>query len=244
MENLLLVEGLDDIHAISQLLNTHGLTRLRDSKDRSIHPLKLFFEDRPLNIDHVANEDDVVAKFESILEFANRCPKVVGLVLDFDAPTETQANNRDVGVMEAIRRLQDKGCRWNLPNKFTVLSDTGFIADPTGVDTPRIGVWLMPNNRDRGMLETFLQGLISESRSDLLDYARRSTDTAKEKYQAPFLPVHRDKAVVHTFLAWMDKPGRPFGISFQNGSFDAKSASAYQFVEWMKTLFRNTDGTL
>jgi len=239
MENLLLVEGPYAVHAISKLLNVHGLTRLRDSKDKSIHPLKLFFEDPPLDIDHVADEDNIVSKFETVLEFANQRPKVVGLILDFDAPTETQANNRDKAVVDAICRLQNNGCRWNLPDTFTVLSDMGFIADPANVDTPRIGVWLMPNNRDRGMLETFLQGLIPESRSDLLDHARESTDTAKKKHQAPFLPVHRDKAVVHTFLAWMNRPRRPFGQSFQNGSFDATTNLARLFVDWMKTLFRD-----
>lgn len=51
MENLLIVEGPDDVHVISQLLNEHGLTRLRDSRDKNIWPfLKLFFEDRILNI--------------------------------------------------------------------------------------------------------------------------------------------------------------------------------------------------
>jgi len=159
MENLLLVEGLDDVHVISQLLNAHGLTRLRDSKDKSIRPLKLFFEGRPLNIDHVADEDEIVTKFETVLEFTNRRPKVIGLIFDFDAPTETQANNRDVAVRETIRRLQNNSCRWNLPEGFTVLSDTGFIAEPTDEDTPRTGVWLVPNNRNRGMLEAFLQEL-------------------------------------------------------------------------------------
>jgi len=40
---MLLVEALDDIHAIRQLLNSHSLTRLRDSEDKSIRPLKQFF---------------------------------------------------------------------------------------------------------------------------------------------------------------------------------------------------------
>ena len=242
MENLLLVEGPADIHVISRLLEKRDLTKLRDENDKSARPLKLFLCARPLDIMHVADKGNVVSNFETTLKFANQPHyKTVGLVLDFDAPNETQANNRDVAMRDAILRLQKSGFRWRLPDDFTVLSDTneGFIAEPANEDTPRIGVWLMPDNHNRGMLETFLQRLIPEERSKLLEHARHSTDKAKDEYAAPFKPVHREKAVVHTFLAWMDEPGYPFGTSFRNGSFDAKSALANKFVEWMQKLFRD-----
>ncbi len=235
---LLLVEGPNDVHVVSQLLNAHGLIRLRNDKDKGINPLKLLFGDVPLDIAPVADVDDMIGRFETALEFGSDRPKALGLILDFDAPNDTQANNRDVAVRDAIQRLEGKGCEWNLPKEFTVLSQEGFIAEPADADTPRIGVWLMPNNSDRGMLETFLQRLIPESRSCLLNHARQSTDAAKKDYEAPFKDVHRDKAVIHTFLAWMDEPGKPFGISFQNHNFDAKADLANKFVEWVVKLFR------
>ena len=238
MDNLLLlVEGRDDVYVVSRLLEKHNLTRLRDLKDTGIHPRKLFWGDTPLDIVPVSEDGGVIEKFETILQYGRECPRVVGLILDFDGPTKTQANNRHEAVRNAIIRLQNNGCQWDLLNGF-VLSEAGFIAEPVNSDTPRIGVWLMPNNRDRGMLETFLQGLIPESRFDLLDHARSSTDTANKQHQAPFKPTHQEKAVVHTFLAWMDEPGYPFGQSFQNNSFDAKTVLACLFVEWVKKLFR------
>ena len=235
---LLLVEGRDDVNVISRLLEKHNLTRLRNPNDTGIHPRKLFWGDIPLDIMPVSEDGSVIEKFEATLEYGRTCPKVVGLVLDFDGQTKTQANNRDMALRNVVVRLQNTERRWDLPNNFTVLSEPGFIAEPADEDTPRIGIWFMPNNRDRGMLESFLQGLIPESQSGLLDFARHSTDMAKAEHHAPFKPVHQDKAVVHTFLAWMDEPGHPFGLSFQNGSFDAKSATANLFVEWMKKLFR------
>lgn len=240
MTNLLLfVEGRDDVHTISRLLNEHGLTQLRNSNKESvsISPLKLCFDGLPLDIMSVGDVGEVIEKFGITLKHSSVRSKAVGLILDFDGPTKTQTNNRHEAVRNVIVRLQNERHRWELPDNFTVLTDGGFIAEPADEDTPRIGVWLMPNNRERGMLETFLQGLIPESLSDLLDHARHSTDTAKKKHQAPFKPVHQDKAVVHTFLAWMDEPGHPFGQSFQNGSFDAQSAPACLFIEWVKKLF-------
>ena len=234
---LLLVEGQDDVHVVSRLLERHSLTRLKNPNDRNVNPLRLLFGDIPLDIKPVKNIDKAVKQFETTLKFVGVRPKAVGLILDFDPPSETQANNRHETLRNMIAGIQNKECRWDLPENFTVLVDGGFIEEPVDADTPRVGIWFMPDNRNRGMLETFLQELIPKSQSGLLDHARHSTDTAKEKHQAPFKPVHRDKAVVHTFLAWMDEPGHPFGQSFQNGSFDAQSAPAGLFVEWVKKLF-------
>ena len=234
---LLLVEGQDDVHVVGRLLEKHGLTRLQNPKDHSVHPLKLLFDNLKLHIIPVGNVDGVVEQFETTLKLGIR-PRAVGLILDFDPPSETQANNRHETLRNMIAGIQNKECRWDLPENFTVLVDGGFIAEPADTDTPRVGIWFMPDNRNRGMLETFLQELIPKSQSGLLDHARHSTDTAKMEHQAPFKPVHRDKAVVHTFLAWMDEPGHPFGQSFQNGSFDVQSAPAGLFVEWIKQLFR------
>ena len=234
---LLIVEGRDDIYVVSELLKDHNLTSLRVAKDTGIYPLKLLFDKVPLDIIPAGSVDRAIEQFETRLKHGSDSPKAVGLIIDFDLPSGTQANNRDVTVQNVIANLQNNECHWNLQSGFTVLSHGGFIAEPANADTPRIGVWFMPNNRERGMLETFLHGLIPEAQVKLLDHARNSTDTAKREYQAPFKLVHQDKATVHTFLAWMDEPGHPFGQSFKNGSFDAKLAPACLFIEWIEKLF-------
>jgi hypothetical protein len=87
------------------------------------------------------------------------------------------------------------------------------------------------------MLETFLQHLIPESQRKLLGYADTVTEKAKKDYAAPYKDCHKDKAVIHTFLSWMDEPGKPFGISFKDKSFDANSPAALEFIKWIKELF-------
>lgn len=182
---LLLVEGPDDLNTVSRLLETLKLTQFKEKGKNCIH---LLFEDKPLTIESVADVGDTVTQFQGRLTLSNIRPKAVGLILDFDAPNESEANNRDIAVRDVIRQMQGtEGC-WDIPSDFTVLTPNGFIAEPADEDTPRIGVWLMPNNQDRGMLETFLQQLIPEKRSNLLDHARQSTDTAKEQHSAPSRP--------------------------------------------------------
>ena len=239
MKNLLLVEGKDDVYAVSELLRKRGLTQLRVPGDKAIRPLKLLFGRIPLDIMPMDDAARVIGKFRATLKNESNPLKAIGLILDFDAPNEEQANERDNAVRNEIVHLQKKRRRWHLEEDFKIISPKGFIAEPVDVDTPRVGAWLMPDNQNRGMLETFLQRLIPEKQSKLLEHSQNSTDKAKNEYAAPFKPVHQEKAVVHTFLAWMDEPGAPFGTSFQNGSFDAKSALANKFVEWMQKLFRD-----
>jgi hypothetical protein len=243
--NRLLVEGSDDIHVISELLKQHKLTDLRHDEDKSIKPLKLNLKinSSPKELD-IESVDNVLGKFNSLINFNTEELDAIGIILDFDSPNDEQSNNRNVAVESVIKTLNnsDKDSnKWDIPNNFSILSQSGFIATPNSnsrlENVPKIGVWLMPDNQYRGMLETFLQHLIPKSQQNLLDYAGAVTDKAKKDYTAPYKDCHKDKAVIHTFLSWMDEPGKPFGISFQNKSFDANSPLALKFIEWVKNLF-------
>jgi hypothetical protein len=240
--NRLLVEGSDDIHVISELLNQHKLTSLRDEKDKSTVPLKLNFKidslSKELDIESVIGIDNILDRFEFLVNFDTKNLDAIGIILDFDSPNEEQSNNRNVAVESAINALNNSN-KWSIPNNFSILSSSGFIAKPCSnvENVPKIGVWLMPDNQHRGMLETFLHHLVPESQQKLLDYASAATDEAKKDYAAPYKDCHKDKAVIHTFLSWMDEPGKPFGISFKNKSFDANLPLALNFIEWVKELF-------
>jgi hypothetical protein len=246
--NLLLVEGQDDLHVISALLKQHNLTDLRDRDDRSIAPLKLKFlrevEPKNLDIEHVGGIVGVLEKFPSLIISGTYKFDAIGIIIDFDPPNIEQSNNRDVAVRDVINDLNKKN-RWNISQDFSILEPSGFIAEPCSTleDVPRIGVWFMPDNKERGMLETFLEHLIPEQRQNLFDYAREVTDNAKN-YAAPYKDCHKSKAIIHTFLSWMDEPGKPFGTSFDNKSFDANSKLALKFIEWIKKLFLYTEAVL
>ncbi|MDR2706939.1 MAG: hypothetical protein LBC02_14265 [Planctomycetaceae bacterium] len=247
-KNCLLVEGSDDIHVVSELLNQHKLTSLRNEKDKSINPLKLNVEinslSKELDIESETGIVNILEKFESLINVDTNELDAIGVILDFDSSNDEQSNNRNIAVETAINAINknnsDKNSnKWNIPNNFSILNQSGFIANPNSnlKNVPKIGVWLMPDNQHRGMLETFLQHLVPESQQKLLDYASAVTDKAKKNYAASYKDCHKDKAIVHTFLSWMDEPGKPFGISFKNKSFDANSPLALKFIEWIKELF-------
>lgn len=92
----------------------------------------------------------------------------------------------------------------------------------------------MPDNRSRGMLETFLALLVPTS--TLLDHARAAHGEAI-RLGAPCRPPHADKALVHTWLAWQDPPGRQLHEAVRDRVLDTASPHADAFVAWFRDVF-------
>ena len=54
---------------------------------------------------------------------------------------------------------------------------------------------------------------------------------------APFLPNHRDKALIHTWLAWQDEPGRQLHDAVKHAMLDPTLPYAAPFLAWFKELY-------
>lgn len=100
----------------------------------------------------------------------------------------------------------------------------------------KLGVWLMPDNRSYGMMETFLTYLVPDDSNPVLKYAESARDEARV-LGAPYRDVHADKAKIHTWLAWQDPPGRPLHNAVIEHILDSRSPHAADFVTWFQSLF-------
>ena len=114
------------------------------------------------------------------------------------------------------------------------LPSGGFVGSSSEFGV-RVGVWLMPDNRRIGALEDFLQDLIDAS-DVLLPHARESTARAKAK-GARFPDMDSKKALVHTWLAWQEEPGRPYGVAIKSRYLRDDSDAAERFVAWFGRVF-------
>ena len=110
----------------------------------------------------------------------------------------------------------------------------GFFGESQEFRT-RVGVWLMPDNRRTGTLEDFLRDLVTDG-DPLLRHAEKSTSRAKE-LGARFPAKDVKKAVLHAWLAWQKKPGRPYGAAIQAHYFREDSEAAERFVAWFSRVF-------
>lgn len=170
---------------------------------------------------NVCGSDDLVfKKLRALLNTENKEP--IGVVLDADNP--------------------DFAAKWHkfqaTLNKAGIYCDdkpslTGTIIPAIDV-YPRIGLWLMPDNIMDGMLEDFCM-MMAESGS--IDFAKDCVSTAQEKGHASFIANHHSKAIVHTYLAWQDEPGRPLGQAITAKVLDPKHPLAQTFADWLRRLF-------
>jgi hypothetical protein len=92
----------------------------------------------------------------------------------------------------------------------------------------------MPNNRDLGMLEDFCAELAEPT---ALAFAKVCVENAEAQNVTTFNAVHRSKAIIHTYLAWQDEPGRPMGQAITAQALRPQTEIAVKFTNWLKRLF-------
>ena len=186
----------------------------RPKKPNAPHPNKLLVEGDdekrviPYFMDaHVVwgdKEKDWVVRVESLDGVDELKPGVVEAEFNEDGL-------RNLGII--VDADDDFGARWAqvrdrclevAPDFPPALPREGLI-HAVGSDK-RIGVWIMPDNGSRGMLETFL-GLMRATGSDpLWDFAAESCRDARG-HGASYTDAHFDKSRIHSYLAWIEPPG-------------------------------------
>jgi hypothetical protein len=111
----------------------------------------------------------------------------------------------------------------------------GTIISPAQNTLPRIGIWIMPDNRLPGLLENFIRFLVPVG-NPLLAHAC-SCVAAIPPAQRNFSEVDRPKAEIHTWLAWQESPGLPLGTAITAKYLKAEAECAQVLMSWIRRLF-------
>lgn len=167
-------------------------------------------------------KDDVMEKSNASIKDAIQ-RKVIGVVLDAD----TSVESRWTSICAKISRNHPQYQFPDIPEQ----RGTVVLGDE---DSPRLGFWLMPNNQTKGMLEDFCLEMVEPQAHQV---AKDSVENAQVKGVATFIQAHFSKAIVHTYLAWQDEPGRPLGQSITSQALRPNTKTAIAFTEWLKRLF-------
>lgn len=163
------------------------------------------------------------------IKFSEEEGDVVGVVIDADSDLRAR--------WQSVRdRLVEVGYQ-DVPN---APNPNGTIVEPPDNSLlPKAGVWIMPDNKTAGILEDFLDSLIPQSDA-LRAHARRSVDSLPEQR---FKDKHISKALIHTWLAWQEEPGRPYGTAIKAGFLDMCLPQADVLASWLKQLFGRLNDT-
>jgi hypothetical protein len=151
---------------------------------------------------------------------------ILGVVLDADTNL--------AGRWQSLRNHLRAAGYTNVPD---APDPAGTVCEPPQ-DTllPRAGIWLMPDNRTTGMLEDFLRLLVPHAKESAL-FRHAETSIAAIPGTPPFIPAHRSKALMHTWLAWQEEPGKPFGTAITAKYLDPNAPQADVFIGWLERLF-------
>ncbi len=148
-------------------------------------------------------------------------PRVIGIVLDADTGIDRRWTNI---------RGKLKHYNYQFPD---IPAENGTIIEARE-RLPKLGIWIMPNNHTMGMLEDFCLEMIGlEARQT----AESAVLGAKRAGVTTFKDAHLSKAVVRTYLAWQDEPGRPLGQSITTQALRPNTQTARAFTDWLTRLF-------
>ncbi|MEM7533308.1 MAG: DUF3226 domain-containing protein [Chloroflexota bacterium] len=211
-KSILLVEGRDDKYFIENLYK-------KKSPSLSVN-IEL-----PKDIGAAANGVDALLEMFDIVIQADEYD-VVGIVIDADE------GNRWMQVRELVKA---SGIEYDCP---VSPNPEGTIVEPPYEEVPKIGIWIMPDNKSPGILEDFVRYLIPDD-DKLIPYAEKILDEI-EAANCHRYRKHRSKAFIHTWLAWQKLPGTPMGQAITEKTLTADAQQAQIFMNWLQTLFSPT----
>lgn len=144
----------------------------------------------------------------------------LGIIMDADE----EPDNRWQSLYNA--------CLPNIPNLPQNLPAEGLII--TLESGLKFGVWMMPDNQSRGMLETFLAYLVPDN--NLWQYTQNKVIEAKQQ-GATYRDYHLDKANIHTYLAWQDPPGKQLHDAVKQRILNRSHPQSANFLRWLQELY-------
>jgi len=178
---------------------------------------------RMFGIYECENDEGVLRRLNALIP-SPEPPKKIGIVLDADNPDVTARWN------QIKMKIREHGYKFpKIPNQ-----EGTIIHENPG--KPTIGIWLMPNNRDGGMLEDFL---LKMANPKAIIIASNCLENAKKEEITSFKQIHYSKALIHTYLAWQDEPGKTLGQSITSHVLQPETEIAQAFVKWLMLLFES-----
>ena len=194
----------------------------------------IYSADPVFGIHECGSDDKVLDSLASRIVSTRPGQRILGLILDADIeglrPDQVIQSRLD----QLVARVETY---YPVP---AVFPERGLILDPLASRPeadrlPRLGVWLMPNNKAYGMFEDLLMGSLSDQAAA---YTTTVVKQSKADGIARFRDVHLSKAVIRTYLAWQDPPDVQYlGLAIKRGAFENIEAECKQFVQWLEQLF-------
>ena len=221
MAQKLVVEGDNDIHLISHICLLKNIDHVVGYEEPVKYKNKF--------VTKAGGKEEVKRELKLLLKKGDESITNIGVVLDADSETKNPA----LDTWLSIRNILLEYGYENLPKKPNP-QGTIIIQD----NKTKIGVWIMPNNLNEGYLEHFFQELITKNDEFWLEAVQITEGFVNDKRNR-FSKIALQKAKVHTWLSWQEKPELPMGLALKDYDllFDLNKEIIQFFFEWFKNTF-------
>lgn len=206
-DKILFVEGENDKQVIYRIENAYSLRDI-------------------CQVEKCNNVDQAKLSFDLYINENASKVQSVGIIIDADTSF--------IDRWKSVRNLLVATKNYIVPD---ALPAGGLILDSTTTGKPRVGVWIMPNNRDNGMLEDFLLQQIPQE-DDVLPFVDETLGELKVRKIQKFKDVHISKARAHTYLAWQEDPECTLAIAIEKNYFASNFQDVEAFAAWMQNLYK------
>lgn len=211
----LIFEGANYLHFISNLAIAMNFPAVKGYEDKELYRDEFTIV--------ATGKQNISKRLKTILELEDLTH--VGIILDTDKKTIEQ-NWQSISSV-----LKEKYAPY-LPQKHD--------KNGTVIKTPylTIGIWMMPDNEKEGYLEHFFEELLHKN-DEFWQLATQITEGFVKDGKNRFKLIAKQKADVHTWLAWQKEPESPMGFSLNQNKeyFDLNAPIALKFKNWWKNTF-------
>lgn len=145
----------------------------------------------------------------------------IGIIIDADENLESR--------WQSLKSRLSKD--FSMPNIFP--KEGLIVENDEGV---KLGVWIMPNNEEKGMIEDFIRFLIPED-DKLLPEINQFLSAIEAQGIHKYNEIHRSKAKIHSWLALQEAPGIPMGQAITRKYLTTDTEDFKVFLAWLKKLF-------
>ncbi len=149
--------------------------------------------------------------------------KTIGIMVDADFDIQKRSQK----LYDALKKLGYK-----IDN---VVNSEGVILSQDNM--PRLGIWIMPDNKVSGMLEDFIEFLIPDN-DKLITIAKEVLDKIENEKINQYQTIHRSKALISTWLSWQEDPGTPMGLAITKKYLSTEQKICIKFIEWVTVLYK------
>lgn len=158
----------------------------------------------------------------------------IALVVDAD-----YADQNGLGCQKTIERVTALVTPFGFELEEVESAQDGlFFKNPDYLN--KLGLWVMPDNQQEGMLEDWIKSCIKNDESALFHQASEAVDSLSN----PKFKEHSiSKAEVATWLAWQKKPGHGLYGVLKDDLLDNTQPSFQAMEQWLKAIYLSNNNT-